>query len=331
VVLRLIPAVPYDLINYAFGLTGMGLSQYLLASAIGIIPGTLVFINIGDKALDPASPAFWAAIGLLVLLLCAAIGLGRLEVERSDLTVTALDVGQGSSTALLSGGRAALVDCGGDGFRSAGDTAADYFAAMGRTRLDLLVLTHFDADHFNGVEQLFYRMEVDRVAVPAGEADPENAARLRLLAEAEGAEVVLVDETRVLELGGAALTLFPPLGGGTSNESGLFALCTCGDFDVLITGDADAFVERMLVKYQAIPDIEVLVAGHHGSRNSSCEEFLRAAAPELALISAGTNNAYGHPAPETLERLKAAGAEVHRTDREGTVTVALRDGRVGIH
>ena len=269
--------------------------------------------------------------GALVLLLCAAIGLGRLEVERSDLTVTALDVGQGSSTALLSGGRAALVDCGGDGFRSAGDTAADYFAAMGRTRLDLLVLTHFDADHFNGVEQLFYRMEVDRVAVPAGEADPENAARLGRLAEAEGAEVVLVDETRVLELGGAALTLFPPLGGGTSNESGLFALCTCGDFDVLITGDADAFVEKMLVKYQPIPDIEVLVAGHHGSRNSSCEEFLRAAAPELALISAGTNNAYGHPAPETLERLEAVGSEIHRTDREGTVTVALRDGRVGIH
>ena len=100
---------------------------------------------------------------------------------------------------------------------------------------------------------------------------------------------------------------------------------------MLITGDADAFVEKMLVKYQPIPDIEVLVAGHHGSRNSSCEEFLRAAAPELALISAGTNNAYGHPAPETLERLEAVGSEIHRTDREGTVTVALRDGRVGIH
>lgn len=266
----------------------------------------------------------------LVLLLCAAIGLGRLEVETSGLTVAMLDVGQGSSTALLSGGRAALVDCGGKGSRSAGDTAADYFAAMGRVRLDLLVLTHFDADHFNGVEQLFYRMEVDRVAVPAGDADPENAARLRQLAEAEGAEVVLVDETKALELGGAALTLFPPLGGGTSNESGLFALCTCGDFDVLITGDADAFVEKMLIKYQPIPDIEVLVAGHHGSKHSSCEALLKAAAPELVLISAGTNNAYGHPAPETLARLEAAGAQVHRTDREGTVTVAVRDGRVGV-
>ena len=77
VVLRLIPAVPYNLINYAFGLTGMGLPQYLLASAVGIIPGTLVFINIGDKALDPSAPAFWLAIGLLVLLLAATALLGR--------------------------------------------------------------------------------------------------------------------------------------------------------------------------------------------------------------------------------------------------------------
>ena len=77
VVLRLIPAVPYNLINYAFGLTGMGLSRYLLASAVGIIPGTLVFINIGDKALAPSAPTFWIAIGLLVLLLAVTALLGR--------------------------------------------------------------------------------------------------------------------------------------------------------------------------------------------------------------------------------------------------------------
>jgi len=66
-------------------------------------------------------------------------------------------------------------------------------------------------------------------------------------------------------------------------------------------------VEKMLVKYQPIPDIEVLAAGHHGSKHSSCGEFLQAAAPEIALISAGANNSYGHPAQETLERLEGGG------------------------
>ena len=269
-------------------------------------------------------------VGALLLLLCAAIGLGRWETDQAGLTITALDVGQGSSTALVSGGKTALMDCGGSGSRSAGDTAADYFAAQGRTRLDVLALTHFDTDHLNGVEQLFYRMKVDTLAVPAENLNDPNAAWVLGLAEAEGAEVIFVDETVELSLGDASLTLFPPLGGGTSNESGLFALCSCGDFDVLVTGDADAFVEKMLIKYCPVPDIELLLVGHHGSKNSSCEEFLWATAPEIAVISAGAGNSYGHPAPETLERLDALGAETHRTDLDGTVTVRVRDGKVGI-
>lgn len=77
IILRLIPAVPYNIINYAFGLTQMSYPAYLLASAMGIIPGTLVFINIGDKAMDVTSPGFWVAIGLLVLLLAATTMLGK--------------------------------------------------------------------------------------------------------------------------------------------------------------------------------------------------------------------------------------------------------------
>ena len=77
VILRLIPAVPYNLINYAFGLTQMSYGTYILASAIGIIPGTFAFINIGDKVLDVGSPDFWMAIGLLVLLLAVTTLLGK--------------------------------------------------------------------------------------------------------------------------------------------------------------------------------------------------------------------------------------------------------------
>ena len=77
VLLRLIPAVPYNLINYAFGLTGMGYPAYILASALGIIPGTFAFINIGDKAMEITSPGFWTAIGLLLLLLAVTAALGK--------------------------------------------------------------------------------------------------------------------------------------------------------------------------------------------------------------------------------------------------------------
>ena len=77
ILLRLIPAVPYNLINYAFGLTVMPFRIYLLASALGIIPGTLAFINLGDKAMDPTAPGFWMAVGLLLLLLVVTALLGK--------------------------------------------------------------------------------------------------------------------------------------------------------------------------------------------------------------------------------------------------------------
>lgn len=271
------------------------------------------------------------AVVSLVLLLCASVGLGALSVSSADLTVTALDVGQGASTALISGDRTALVDCGGNGSASAGDTAADWFASVGRTRLDLLALTHLDDDHFNGVEQLFYRMDVDTVAIPDPEGlDPDKLALLLSWAAEEQASVVYVDEVTGIPFGNADLTLFPPLGGGTSNESGQFILCSAGEFDALITGDADAIVEKILVKYYPIPDIELLMVGHHGSNGSSCQEFLDAVRPELAVISVGYNS-YGHPRQEVLDRLEALGSEIHRTDEEGSVTVALRGENVVIY
>lgn len=254
----------------------------------------------------------------LAALLVTALGLHLLPVATSLVTITALDVGQGSSTAFLSGGKACLVDCGGNQSDSAGDIAADYFASLGRARLDCLVLTHFDSDHINGLPRLFDRMEIQTLVIPSGEPDgpPED---LLALAQAEGTRVTYVTELTQIELGNARLTLYPPLSGGTSNESGLFALCTAGTFDALITGDADSFVEKMLVKYDDLPDIEFLAVGHHGSAGSTSAELLDAVLPELACISVGWNS-YGHPDPETLERLAARDIPVFRTDEMGTVS-----------
>ena len=135
--------------------------------------------------------------------------------------------------------------------------------------------------------------------------------------------MLYVGEQTRQTLGRSTLTLYPPLGSGTSNEEGLFALCTAGEFDVLITGDADAFVERMLVKYCDLPDIELLLAGHHGSAGSTSEQLLDALRPELAIISVGYNT-YGHPSDETLRRLEGRGISVYRTDTMGTVTIEVR-------
>jgi competence protein ComEC len=216
------------------------------------------------------------------------------------------------------------VDCGGSGVDDPGDVAANYFASRGESQLDLLVLTHFDSDHMNGVETLFYRMDVDTVLLPDVETEYGQRERVLELAQAEGAKVIFVTETTRFALGETAeLTVYPPLGSGTSNEEGLFVLGSAGSFDTLITGDADSFVEKMLVKYYNIPDIELLVVGHHGSAGSTSDELLDGLRPELAAISVGYNS-YGHPAAETLERLAAREIRTYRTDEDGSVTIYIR-------
>ena len=91
--------------------------------------------------------------------------------------------------------------------------------------------------------------------------------------------------------------------------------------DILVTGDRSGFGERALLRYARIPDVDILVAGHHGSRHSACEELLAAVTPEIVCISVGKHNSYGHPAPELLQRLQDFGCSIYRTDQHGTITI----------
>ena len=232
-------------------------------------------------------------LGLGTAGLCAALVLQAASHTAGRLTVSVLDVGQGLSVALLSGGRAALVDCGGTGADNPGDTAADYFQSLGLSRIDLVE-----------------------------EEDPLRR-EITALAEEKGIETLFLAEDADVTFGESALRIYAPLGSGGANEEGLSVLCTAGDFDGLITGDMNDTVEKRLIKYGSLPDLELLVAGHHGSKYATSEELLLATTPELAVISVGYNT-YGHPAPETLERLAAAGCAIYRTDWSGTVTITAK-------
>ena len=100
------------------------------------------------------------------------------------------------------------------------------------------------------------------------------------------------------------------------------ALATAGDFDILITGDMERATEKKLIETYELPELDVLMAGHHGSKGSTSEELLEAVTPETVIISVGSNS-YGHPAEDTLRRLARAGCDIYRTDRHGTVYLSF--------
>jgi len=263
-------------------------------------------------------PVCAGAVTLLV-----SVALTALTFQSGELAAAVLDVGQGQSVLLRSGDYFTLVDCGGDSIDNPGDIAADYLQSLGRNSLDLLVISHYHSDHANGIPQLLRRVDVSAIALPRGEE--EDALRNEILLQAQELEIEvwLIEEDTHISLGPEQeLTLYAPLGQETDpNEQGLTVLATAGDFDVLLTGDMGSEVEQILLEHAELPDTELLVVGHHGSRYSTSEELLAAVRPDGAVISVGKDNRYGHPAQETLERLENAGADIYRTDLQGTVVI----------
>ena len=269
----------------------------------------------------PLIPLASAAGTLIVCVLFTS-----LTFRAGELTAAVLDVGQGQSVLLQAGNYLTLVDCGGDGPDNPGDVAADYLHSLGRNSLDLLVVSHYHKDHANGIPQLLKRVNVSAIALPDVEEEDPLRREILELAEERGVEVWLIREDTVISLGeDQEFTLYAPMGGGTgTNELGLTVLATAGDSDVLLTGDMNAQGERELLDQVRLPDIELLVAGHHGSKYSTTQELLEATRPETAVISVGAGNRYGHPARETLERLDRAGTEIYRTDLQGTVVIRFQ-------
>ena len=265
--------------------------------------------------------ALSAVLAALTLVCTVLLGAARYG-GRLDAVV--LDVGQGQSVLLASGGEFALVDCGSaNSWYSAGEIAYRQLQSMGCRRLDYLILTHYDSDHVNGVTGLLARMEVDTLLAPAGMDDAGLQGVVLAAAEDHGVTVRFVEtDQEDVAFGAAELTVFPPLSDAGDNERGLAILATAGEEDLLITGDMDSATERLLLAAYDLPDIEALVVGHHGSKYSTCDEFLDALTPEAAVISVGSNS-YGHPTEETLRRLAAHGCGIYRTDMQGSVRLFL--------
>ncbi len=259
-----------------------------------------------------------------LLCLAAALAFSAAELYTPGLVTQVLDVGQGQSVLFLTQGKSILVDCGGTGPEDPGDIAADAVQATGSSRLDLLILTHYHADHAGGVLQLMQRLEIGALLVPNVDPDGPLRSQILALAREKGIPVTFLLDDASFTLGSARLTVFAPLGTGGGNEEGLSLLASQGEFDVLLTGDMNAAVEGRLLKYGHLPRIELLVAGHHGAATSTSEALLTALRPRWAAISCGRDNVYGHPAPEALERLGAAGCHVYRTDHMGTITFSVR-------
>jgi len=287
----------------------------------------------------PRRPAPRARVRHALLPACALFCTGFVHAASprlsSSLRVTFLAVGQGDAAVVqLPGGRALLVDGGGD-LRGLAPPGADVgsrivlpaLAELGVSRLDAVVLTHPHPDHAGGLFAVLDQLRVGELWV-TGEAGPGRLGEL--LRERARARGVPVREPApgAVEMGGVRIEILRSgwHASRSTNDNSLVLRLVHGSVAMLLAGDVEALAEAELAQSGRDLRAGVLKAGHHGSRTSSTDAFLRAARPAHVVFSVGAHNPFGFPHLEVVERARSLGAATWRTDR-GAVT-AVSDGHV---
>ena len=255
----------------------------------------------------------------------AAASLLLAEVQKEDLRVTMLDVGQSEAIVLEHGGRAMLIDAGmkSEYTDRGAYVVLPYLRYRGIPVLDCVVVTHNDSDHIGGMATVAENMEIGAAYLSTTQESAPLAAFLKAAGDTPVFTLQSGDEIR---FGGVRLRVLWPREETGGNEGSLVLLLEYDGRRMLFTGDIGEEEEEQLLA--GLCDVDVLKVAHHGSKYSTTQAFLEAVRPEVALISAGRGNSYGFPAPETLERLKEAGAETYVTAESGAISVVVRQGEL---
>jgi len=260
-------------------------------------------------------------VTLIVLAICnVAIWQKVFALERSDdLLVVFLDVGQGDAIFIEApNGNQVLVDSGPD--KSILRELGEVMGFSDRS-IDLVIATHPDADHIGGFPDVFDRYEIATVMHPGATSDTATFKEFVNKMHMEGSDEIIGRQGMVVDLGsGVTLNiLFPDRDGLDGNEASIVAKLIYGETEFLLTGDAPIATERILLSERIDVKSDVLKAGHHGSRTSTSEPFLKAVSSSIVIISAGKDNRYGHPHEEVIDRLNAFGAKIFSTAELGRI------------
>ncbi len=276
---------------------------------------------------------FWRyRLGLLlgVILLLA-------RYPARNLQVTFLDVGQGDGICMeLPDGKVYLMDGGSSDVSKVGTyRLVPFLKAKGIRKIEAVFLSHGDADHINGIAELLKEKQIaiTCLCLPAA-TEQEEFAEITNLAQARNISVRTIRAGDFWENNGARFwCLNPTEAVENGNAASMVLYMEYQDFSMLLTGDLEGEGEKnvaALLRANAITDVSVLKVAHHGSKNSTKEEFLQQCSPTVAVISCGERNTYGHPHKETMERLDDAGTVVYRTDRSGAIQITVTGNRMKV-
>ncbi len=258
----------------------------------------------------------------------------------SSLSVTFLDVGQGDSIIVRTKEEVYLFDCGSSSESKIGEyVLVPYLKHEGIHHLDGVFVSHPDKDHVSGILELLslshtQGITIEKLVLPGiaeGKRESEFAHLLEVVAEMgpKGSEVIYMAEGTSWKSAEVSFSCLHPPAGSNLSDSNEYSQCFLveyGEFSMLLTGDVEGEGEELLMQElteRNVGQVELLKVAHHGSRYSTREELLAILQPDVAVISCGENNSYGHPHEESLQRLNDAGSKILTTSQCGAITVEV--------
>lgn len=280
----------------------------------------------------------WKYIFILLGLIGSLILIGLFQLPDGNFHIIACDVGQGDATLMIYENYQILIDGGPD--EKVLNCLGKYLPFWDR-ELELVILTHPDKDHFQGLTEVFRRYRVDNflanpiiISKPEyGVLEKEVGSQLTKRLYPYGGHVIRVGLIYLDILAPFEQLTINNLQSGDkfevtdaeSNGYSIVSLVSFGKFKGLFTGDMTPEISDELAGESVLDGLEYIKISHHGSKNGTTENLLKAFMPKLAVISVGKNNIYGHPAPEILELLKKYNVITMRTDEVGDIEI-ITDG-----
>ncbi len=295
---------------------------------IALVLATVVMLVESD-------PDQWPAILTSQARACNQLYGEQVEVPEGQMIIHMIDVGQGDSVLVQCDEANILVDA---GEKYAGSKVVDYLDVLGVKKLDWVVCTHPHSDHIGGMPQVLDSFEVERVMLPAipdkFELDDDLCKALDEAIEREGARTVTARPGRSYQFGDMTMKVLWPTdtyNGADLNDWSTVLRFSHGTMDFLCCGDmTDSAEDDLILSAGADIGAEIVKSSHHGSAYSNGSDYLFAVLPELALISCGLDNDYGHPHDGLLERYRYYGIEWKRTDVCGDIRVICENGQYTI-
>ena len=295
----------------------LGLSKKKLTAiitAVAVIVGTLITLN---SELDIIDSLTWDS-------LYKATGLtqGQVQPRTDKLEVHFIDVGQGESTLILTSDKAALID---SGEADKSEVLRNYLDAHGVEKLDYIIATHPHSDHIGALSSIIERYEVGMVIMPRvkDSLTPTSRAYEKMLnaISDKGLKITTAKPGAKYDIGDGLTILAPVKAYDDLNNYSVVCRLSYGDTSFLFTGDVEKAAELDIIEASGSLSSTVLQIAHHGSSTSSSKELLQAVNAEIAVISCGTGNSYGHPHDKVIDRLAKRNTDIYRTDLSGSVVI----------